>query len=90
MQRAMSDFSQDRDGRAQGGVLVEGRTSGRARVSAAKGWGSRPATGRSFLTMMVLAVLATGVALFLALRSKTERDTEQSQAAMPRSGRNMP
>jgi hypothetical protein len=86
----MRDASQDDDGRAQSDVVVEGRTSERSRVSAAKGWRRRPATGRSFLTMMVLAVLATGVALFFALRAQTDRDTEQSGSGVSRSGRNLP
>jgi len=86
----MSDPSQDDDGGAEDGVFVEGRTIGPARVAAAKGWGSQPATGRSFLTVMVLAVLASGVALFLALHTQSERDTKQSEAAVPGSGHNTP
>jgi hypothetical protein len=86
----MRDASQDDDSGAKGGVLVEGPTSERAPASATKGWGNRPATGRSFLTMMVLAVLATGVALFVALRVQTEPDTEQSKTAVPGNGRNVP
>lgn len=86
----MRDASQDDNSEAKGGVLGEAPTSERAPPSAAKGWGNRPATGRSFVTMMVLAVLATGVALFLALRVQTERHTKQSETATPRSGRNVP
>jgi len=86
----MRDASHDDDGAAQGDVFVEGRTIGRSRASAAKAWHSRPATGRSFLTTMVLALLATGVALFLALRPQSEQNTDQSATASPRSERNMP
>jgi hypothetical protein len=86
----MRDARQDDDGRAKSDVVVKGRTRGRPRVSAAKGWRRRPATGRSFLTMMVLAVLATGVALFFALRAQTDRDIEQSATGVSRSGRNLP
>jgi len=86
----MSDPSQDDHIGAEDGVFVEGEASGRARAAVAQGWGKRPATGRSFLTVMVLAVLATGAALFVALRAQTERDTKQSETAAPPSGRNVP
>ncbi len=55
----------------------------------AVGWSSRPATGRSFFTMMVLVVVATGLALFLALRPSTERGHRESRAGpgcAPKSG----
>jgi hypothetical protein len=40
--------------------------------------------------MMVLSLLATGVALFLALRAQTERNAEQSETAVPRGEPNLP
>jgi hypothetical protein len=86
----MSDASEDGNGRTRGDILIEEETSRRAGASVVTGWAQRPATGRSFLTMMVLAVLATGFALFLALRVQAKRDTEQSEAAVTRSGRKIP
>ena len=49
-----------------------------------KSWGKRPATGHSFLVMMVLAVLATAFALFLTLHSPAEQRTEAPLPATPR------
>jgi hypothetical protein len=49
-------------------------------------WGKRPATGRSFLAMMVLALLATAFALFLTLHTPSEQGTERARPATPRRG----
>ena len=59
-------------------------------VPSAVGWSGRPATGRSFFTMMVLVVVATGVALFLALRPSAERRHHESTANVLRSRRTAP
>ena len=50
----------------------------------ALGWSQRPATGRSFLTMMVVVVLASGVAVFLAIRSPSEQQTRRAAEALAR------
>jgi len=65
-------------------------TAHAGRVPPEVGWSGQPATGRSFGTMMVLVVLATGVALFLALRHSTERGHRESTAKVLRSRRTAP
>jgi type II secretory pathway component PulM len=47
-------------------------------------WSQRPATGRSFLMMMILAVLASGVAVFLAIHSPSEQQTRRAAEALRR------
>jgi len=47
-------------------------------------WSRRPATGRSFLTMMVVAVLASGVAVFLAIHSPSDQQTRRAAEALER------
>lgn len=46
-------------------------------------WGRQPATGRSFLKMMLLVVLATGFAVFWVVRSLSEPPTDRSAATTP-------
>jgi hypothetical protein len=43
-------------------------------------WGRKPATGRSFLKMMLLVVLATGFAVFWVVHSLSEQAAGQSPA----------
>jgi hypothetical protein len=50
----------------------------------ALGWSQRPATGRSFLTMMVVVVLASAAAVFLAIRSPSEKQTRRAAEALGR------
>jgi hypothetical protein len=80
------------------GVVAEAETviettkavAHRGRVPSAVGWSGQPATGRSFGTMMVLVVVATGVALFLALHHSTERGHREAPANVLRHRRTVP
>ena len=58
---------------ARGAISFERPEGQPARVRAAAGRTRRPATGRSFLIMMILVVAATSVALYLAMRSPVDR-----------------
>jgi hypothetical protein len=46
-------------------------------------WGRQPATGRSFIKMMLLVVLATGFAVFWVVRSLSQPPTDRSAATTP-------
>jgi hypothetical protein len=66
-------------------IASNGQEQGRTNKIGFPGWGKRPATGRSFFAMMVLALLATAFALFLTLHAPAEQGTERPQPSIPRS-----
>ncbi|HVZ88673.1 MAG TPA: hypothetical protein VHG72_17000 [Polyangia bacterium] len=68
-----TELADDGVDQARGAMSFERPEGQRTRVHAAAGRTRRPATGRSFLTMMVLVLAATSVALYLAMRSPSDR-----------------
>jgi hypothetical protein len=82
MRIPMTEPTGDQEKGPRGGLPSVGSGGGQAPGPSAKGWGQRPATGRSFLIMMILAVLATACATFWGLRSISQQKTAESERVL--------
>lgn len=78
----MTEPIDDQENAPRGGLPSVGSAAGPARGPSRKGWGQRPATGRSFLIMMMLAVLATAGATCWGLRSISQQKTAESERVL--------
>jgi hypothetical protein len=82
MPTPMTEPTDDQENVPRGGPPSVGSEGGQARRPSGKGWGQRPATGRSFLIMMIMAVLATACATFWGLRSISQQKTAESERVL--------
>jgi hypothetical protein len=82
MPTPMTEPTDNPENAPRGGLPSVGSEGEQDRGPSAKGWGQRPATGRSFLIMMILAVLATACATFWGLRSISQQKTAESERVL--------